>query len=92
MSHLSQQKLELAVLPSLVIFLFLPSSPLMLWWDEVIMAFQREKHKKALFQTERINLVIQAAQTVLRFVFPSQMFLAIEVISDSAIFFWGGIK
>jgi len=40
------QRLELAVLQSYVILLFLHCSPLMLWWDE-IRAFQRGKQRKA---------------------------------------------
>lgn len=60
---------------------------LMLWWDEE-RPFPRAKQNKALFQTERNNLLIQAAQMVQIFLFPSQMLLAIEVISDPAIFLW----
>lgn len=86
-SHLLQ-RLELAVLQSFVIYLFLPSSPLMLWWGEV-RAFQREKQKKVLLQTERNNRIIQAAQTVQRCLFPSQTLLTIEVVSDTAIFSLG---
>lgn len=57
--RLPLQRLDLSVLQSHVIFLILPSSPLMPWWDEV-RPFKRKAKRGLIIQTERNNLAIQA--------------------------------